>query len=400
MKKSFSPLNYRINLVVVTIVVIIVFAVSFVAGTRYETIAAWLRGVQNTSLNQNLDFSSVQEVYDKLRNNYDGKLDANKLIDGAKKGLTDAAADPYTVYFTAEDAKQFADGLDGRFSGIGAELGKKDGNIVIVSTLDGTPAQKSGLLSNDAIVKVNDQETTNWSIDKAVSQIRGEKGTTVKLAIVRGQELKEFSIIRDNIINPSVKSEITEDNIGVLRISRFAENDTVQLAQKAAADFKSHNVKGVVLDLRGNGGGYLTAAQQISSLWLAPGQVVVQERTGNVVNDTLKAQGNPTLAGIPTVILIDGGSASASEIVAGALHDHKIAKLVGEKSFGKGSVQQILDLPSGGQLKVTVAKWYTPNGKNIHKEGISPDVAVKPTEADIAATKDPAKDKAFELLNK
>lgn len=378
-------------------IILLVAIVAFVAGTRADSLLAVLRGSQNSDLPTELDLSSVQDVYRELRDQFDGRLDVQKLIDGAKKGLVDAAGDPYTVYFTDQEAEQFLSDLDGKFSGIGAELGKKDDNLVIVATLDDSPARRAGLMPNDAIVKVNDQETSGWSIEKAVSEIRGEKGTTVKLAVVRSQELKEFSIVRDEIINPSVKYEVTADNIGYLRISRFAETDTVLLAKRAASEFQRQGVKGVVLDLRGNGGGYLGAAQEIAGIWLK-NKTVVQERRGDTIVDTLKTGSDAPLEGMPTVVLIDGGSASASEIVAGALRDHNAAQLVGQKTFGKGSVQQIEKVGSGGQLKVTIAKWYTPSGKNISQEGIQPDFAVELTDEDFAAQRDPQKDKAFDIV--
>ena len=381
------------------LIALVVGAASFIGGSRVDTIVAWLKRSQNADLAQTLDFSSVQEVYTKLKLNYDGKLDAQKLIDGAKKGLVEAAGDPYTVYFTDEEAKQFSDDLGGKFSGIGAEIGTKNNNLIVVSTLDDSPARKAGLQTDDIIAKVNGDDTTSWSIDQAVSKIRGDKGTTVKLTVVRGQEVKDYSIVRDNIVNPSVKYEVTADNIGYLRISRFAD-DTTTLAQKAADEFVSKGVKGVILDLRGDGGGYLSAAQSVAGLWLTSDKEVVQERNGDVVQEALRAQGTAPLKGYKTVLLIDGGSASASEIVAGALSDYKVAQLVGTKTYGKGSVQQLLDLPMGGQIKVTVAKWYTPNGKNINKEGIAPDVTITPSTDDITANNDIQKAKALELLTK
>lgn len=388
-----------VGLFTAILIAVVVGMASFIGGTRAEGWLASLKNEQNSSAPDSLDLSSVQEVYRKLRANYDGELDPQKLVDGAKKGLVTATGDPYSVYFTDEEAKQFNDDLAGKFSGIGAEIGTKDGNLIIVTTLDDSPARKAGLQTNDIIGKVNEDETTGWSVDQAVSKIRGEKGTTVKLTILRGQDVKEFSIVRDNIVNPSVKHEITADNLGYLRISRFAE-DTEKLSAAAAQEFKDKGVKGVILDLRGNGGGYIEAAQQVSGLWLDSGKEVVQERTGGKVQDTLKANGNNVLKGVPTVVLIDGGSASASEIVAGALSDHKAAQLVGTKTYGKGSVQQLLELPLGGQLKVTIAKWYTPSGKNIDKEGIDADVEVKPTDEQIAANDDIQKAKAIELLKK
>ncbi len=372
---------------------------AFVLGTRLDGFIVWLKGGQNIQLADTLDFSSLQEVYQKMRGNYDGTLNAQALIDGAKKGLVSAAGDPYTVYFTNDEAKQFNDDLDGRFSGIGAEIGTKDNNLIIVTTLDDSPARKAGLQTDDIVVKVNDEDTAGWSIDQAVSKIRGEKDTTVKLTIVRDQVVKEFSIVRDNIVNPSVRYEITAENIGYLRISRFAE-DTDALTQKAANEFVSNGVKGVILDLRGDGGGYIETAQQVAGLWLPNDKTVVEERIGDIVEETLKADGTAPLKDIPTVVLIDGGSASASEIVAGALSDYKVAQLVGTKTYGKGSVQQLLDLPMGGQLKVTVAKWYTPNGKNIDKEGIEPNITIKPTDEQLATGDDIQKAKAIDLLKK
>lgn len=388
----------RFGLGTLLAVVLIVALVSFVFGTRANNLSVLISDSQNKQLPENLDYSSVEEVYDRLREKFDGKLDATKLLDGAKKGLVEATGDPYTVYFTDEEGKEFMNDLEGTFSGIGAELDKRDTRLFIVSTLDDSPARKAGLLANDTIVKVNDQDTADWSTDKAVSEIRGEKGTTVKLTILRDQELKEFSIVRQEIITPSVKWEVA-DNIGYLRISRFAETNTIDLATQAAEDFKAKGVKGVVLDLRGNGGGYLEAAQKISSLWLQD-KTVVQERRDEQVVDTLRSGSSPSLAGMPTVVLVDGGSASASEIVAGALRDNNAAQLVGVKTFGKGSVQEIEKLSSTGQLKVTVAKWFTPNGKNISKEGIAPDVEVKISDENLKNNQDPQKDKAFELLKK
>lgn len=388
----------KVNVTTTILVVVLVAIAAFIGGSRSDSIFAWFKGGQNASQPQTLDFASVQQVYDELRQQYDGKIDAQKLIEGAKKGLVAATGDPYTVYFTDAEAKQFNDDLEGKFSGIGAEIGSKNNSLVITSTLDESPARKAGLQGDDVLVKVNDEEVTGWSIDQAVSKIRGEKGTTVKLSVVRNQELKEISIVRDNIVNPSVRHEILDGNIGYLRISRFAD-DTGNLAQAAANDFVAKGVKGVILDVRGNGGGYLTAAQTVAGLWLPTGQEIVQERTGSTVQDTLKADGLAPLKGIKTVVLIDGSSASASEIVAGALSDQGVAQLVGEKTYGKGSVQQLVELPLGGQLKVTIAKWYTPKGNNIDKAGIAPNIEVQASAADNAAGNDVQKSKAIEVLS-
>jgi len=384
----------RVSVSTLVISLVIVAVGSFVVGTR----STELWGLVNGRKADQLDLSSLQQVYDVLASKYDGQLDVNKLIDGAKHGLVNAAGDPYTTYFSAKEAEEFQSDLEGKFEGIGAELGKRDNKLVVVSTLDDSPAKGAGLQANDAIVKVNGEDASGWSIDQAVSKIRGEKGTTVKLSIVRGgDQLKDFSITRDTINNPSVKSEITSDNIGILRISRFGQSDTVSLSKQAAQQFKSAGVKGVVIDLRGNGGGYLDAAVDIAGIWMN-NKTVVTERTGGKITDTKKTGNEALLSGVPTIVLVDGGSASASEILAGALKDNGVATLMGEKTFGKGSVQVIQDLPDGAGLKVTVAKWYTPNGKNINKEGITPDTAVAISGDDIQAGRDPQKDKALEQL--
>lgn len=387
--------KFTVGLPTFVAAVFIVALASFIIGTRNSNAFAMFADGQNKDLPGQIDLSSVQDVYKELKSQFDGKLDTQKLIDGAKKGLTDAAGDPYTVYFTNDEARQFQNDLDGKFSGIGAELEKKGANLLIRATLDDSPARKAGLLPNDIIAKVNDQDSTKWSVDQAVSTIRGDKGTTVKLLIIRDQAPKEFSIVRDEIVNPSVKAEVTPEGIGYLRVTRFAD-DTVTLARQAAADFKQKNVKGVILDLRGDGGGYLSAAQGLTSLWLKKDEVIVEERGKE--NSKLLAQGNPLLQGVPTTVLIDGGSASASEITAGALHDHGVAKLVGEKTFGKGSVQTLQDIKSGGRLKVTVAKWFTPKGVNISQEGIKPDIEVVLTAEQLLAGNDTQKAKAIELL--
>jgi carboxyl-terminal processing protease len=376
---------------------LLAIVIAFIAGTRSDYILATLTG--RTIGSTSLDLSSVQALYRELSGSFDGELDDQKLIEGAKRGMVEAVGDPYTVYFTAEEAKEFLGELEGTFEGIGAELSRKESVLTIVSTIDGSPAKKAGLQAGDTILMVNDKPTSDWSVEEAVKNIRGAKGTTVKLTIARpGQDKAlEVSVVRDQITDPSVKTEITADNIGIIRITRFGQSDTVQLARQAAREFKDKGVRGVVLDLRGNGGGYLESSVDIASLWLN-NKVVVTERTGGVVIDTLKSRGEPILEGVPTVVLVNEGSASASEILAGALSDNKAARIVGAKTYGKGVVQDVRSLGDGGSLKVTIASWFTPNGKNISKAGITPEIIVELSEEDVAAARDPQKDKALELL--
>lgn len=353
-----------------------------------------------TNLPSKLDFSSVQEVYDELRTSYDGQLTVEQLLDGIKTGLAQASGDPYTQYFNPEAAKKLNDQIDGSFSGIGAVLGKdSDGNLIVVSPIAGSPADKIGLKAKDIISHIDGASTTGMNTDEAVTRIRGDKGTKVTLKLVRaGTQALTLTITRDDITIPSVTSKTLDGNIGYLQISQFTE-DTVKLATDAANKFKQAEVKGIVLDLRGNPGGLLDVSVEVSSLWLPNGKTVLTERRGGTIVKTVTSNGDAILQGIKTVVLIDGGSASASEITAGALRDNNVATLMGVTSFGKGSVQEINELPGGAELKVTIARWYTPAGKNIDKQGIKPDKEVKLPE-DLKEGQDPQLDTAKVFLAK
>jgi carboxyl-terminal processing protease len=356
---------------------------------------------QNGNLPAKLDYNSVNDVYQSLKDNYDGKLSEAQLEDGLKHGLAESTKDPYTVYFTAKEAQDFNSELNNSFSGIGAQLGQdKEGNLEVVAPIEDLPAAKAGLQAKDIIVTINGQPTTDMSVDEAVSKIRGKSGTEVKLQVVRNRsQTLDLKITRQDINLPSVKSKVLDGNIGYIQVTTFS-NDTSDLARKAAQDLKDKQVKGIVLDLRNNPGGLLDAAVHLSSLWLDRGQLILQEKRGSEVIDSENASGGNILHGIPTVVLINSGSASASEITAGALHDQKAAHLIGEKSYGKGVVQQLINLRDGSQLKVTIASWYRPNGQNINKQGIKPDQAVNLTDTDRQAAADPQLDAAQAYLNK
>jgi carboxyl-terminal processing protease len=374
------------NVYFLTIAVVAV--VGFVAGTRGNELLGAVAPMLGFKVETGtLDLKSVQAAYQQLKLNYDGTLDTQKLIDGAARGMVAAAGDQYTVFMDAKEAAAFDDDLSGQIGGgIGAEIGVRGGQPTIIRVLADNPAEKAGLKAGDVITSVNDQSARGWTADKTATSVRGDAGTTVKLAIMRGTELKDFTVTRQTVNNPSVESSVT-DGIGTLTISRF-DGETSMLARKAAEGFKQQNVTGVILDLRGNGGGYLTAAQDVAGLWLND-KVVVSERTNGKVVDELKSSTNAILNGIPTMLLVNGSSASASEIVAGALQDYGTATLIGEKTFGKGTVQKVLDLGAGTKLKVTVARWYTPHGKNITKEGITPSQVVGLTAEDADAGRDP-----------
>jgi carboxyl-terminal processing protease len=333
----------------------------------------------------------VQKTFQELKANYDGTLDTNKLIDGAARGMVAAAGDRYTVFMDKTEADDFAKQLSGEVSGIGCEIGVRSNQPTIIRVLTDSPAEQAGVKANDVIVAVNGESVVGADSATVAEKIRGEAGTSVKVKVARGEEAQEFTITRAKISDPSVRWSV-KDGVGTMVISRF-DQDTGELARKAATEFKSQGVKGVILDLRDDGGGYLDAARDVAGIWL-DNKVVVTEKTDGKVTDTVSSTSNPVLAGVKTIVLVNGGSASASEIVAGALQDYKVATLVGEKTFGKGSVQKLIDLPDGRELKVTIAKWYTPNGKNITKEGITPDQKVQLTSDDMNAGRDPQADAA------
>jgi carboxyl-terminal processing protease len=370
----------------------------FASGWAFGSGKVTLGGIKSGTVSKvsNLDFTSVKEIDALLRENYDGTIDDEKVLDGIKSGVAKASGDPYTEYFNDADSKSFQEELSGSFEGIGAELGKEEANIVIISPIAGSPAEKAGLKPRDILVQVDGESASDITISEAVKRIRGKAGTDVKLTLARDGQKVEVTITRAQITIPSVKWEI-KDGVGILTVSRFGD-DTPALAQQAADEFKNAGVKGIVLDLRNDPGGLLESAVQLSSLWLDNGKTILLEKTGGKVVKTYRASGTPVLKGIKTVVLINDGSASASEITAGALRDNNVATLLGTKSYGKGSVQKILELSGGGTLKVTIARWYTPNDKNIDKEGIKPDQEVKMSADDAKNKIDPQMNAALEAV--
>ncbi|MAU34277.1 peptidase S41 [Candidatus Saccharibacteria bacterium] len=389
----------RIPTAAVIIAFILTLGLGYAVGTFNSQIVGFIGPLIGIKAHTGtLDLSSVQSTYQALKTHYDGKLDDAALIEGASRGLVEAAGDDYTQYFSAPEAEQFSDDLSGNIGGgIGVELGTRNDVVTVVRTLPGNPGAEAGLLAGDIITAVNDESALEWSLDDVVSRVRGEIGTTVKLSVLRGDEEKDFTITRAEITSPSVYSSV-EDGIGYLTISRF-DQQTASLARQAARSFADQNVRGVVVDLRGNGGGYLTAAQEVAGIWLDR-KVVVTERSGDRVVDELYSSSSPILNGVPTMVLVDSTSASASEIVAGALQEYGAATLIGDTTFGKGSVQQLINLPDGAQLKVTIARWYTPKGKNISETGIEPDVSVERTFDDVNAGRDPQREAATERLRR
>lgn len=352
----------------------------------------------------NLDFKLLWDTWDLLSRSYIDKkaLDPGKMFYGAISGMVSSLGDPYTFFLTPEQQKTSKEELNGSFEGVGIQLGfNKDKRLVVVAPLSGTPAEKGGIKPQDIIIKIDDKDTTNITLPEAVSLIRGPKGTEINLTILREgeQEPRLFVLKRDTIVVKSVevsfKNTASGKNIAVVKLSRFGER-TKQEWEAVVSEISSKEVGGVVLDLRNNPGGFLEGAVYIASEFLDGGDVVLQENSqGERI--AFKVNRNGKLTKLSLVALINKGSASASEIVAGALQDRKRAKLVGEKTFGKGTIQEAEDLPGGTGIHITVAKWLTPNGRWVNDtSGLEPDVTIEGDKEDD--TKDPQLDKAIELL--
>ncbi len=389
-RKGISPTIFFVSIAAM-------LAVGFAVGVYRVQIFASVASVFHLPASAKvLDTELLQQAYRQLDANFDGKLDEQALINGATKGMVEAAGDKYTAFFDTEEASKFNNDLEGSIGGgVGAQVGTRDEVVTLVKIIPSTPAEREGLKAGDKVRAINGESTKGMTTEQAVERIRGEVGTTVKLAIERDGQQLEVSVTRAEITAPSVSSEV-KDGIGIMTISRF-DQSTGDQASAAARSFKEANIKGVILDLRGNPGGYLTASRTVASIWLDQ-KVIVTEKTDGRVVEELRAGKSPILAGVPTVVLVDGNSASASEIVAGALKDHKAATLVGETTYGKGTVQRLITLSDGSMLKVTVARWFTPNGVNLSEGGIKPDKEVKLSTEDIQKGNDGQMTAAKELL--
>lgn len=395
MKQQFPRISSKLA---GTVLVLLVLA--FIGGQVTPQIvpASWSIGQSK------LDFNDLNDTYQLLKSKYDGTIDSSKVMDGARAGVVASTGDPYTVYLTAAEAKSLNEQLSGTLSGVGVEVGIKDNKLTVIAPVAGTPAAKAGLRSGDIIAGINRQDTSSLTLDDAVAKIRGPKGTKVTLTILRGSSApQDITITRDVITVPSVSWTMKTDasganTIGYINITEYNTDTSAKIAQ-AANDLKSQGAKSIILDVRDNPGGYLDAAVATVTQFTKSGSVVVDERKHGQSVDKLRTQNDGPLVGVPVVVLMNSGSASASEITAGALHDDIGAKLVGGQSFGKGSVQEIEQLAGGAELKVTIAHWFTPSGKGIDKVGLKPDIKVDKTQADIDAGRDPQLDKAIQVAS-
>lgn len=352
---------------------------------------------------QNVDFKLFWEVWDIVKKEYveTDTLTEKKLFYGALEGLVNATDDPYSVFLNPEEANEFEQDLAGTFEGIGAEIGFRNEILTIMAPIEDMPAMKAGVRAGDQIYQINGESTVNFSLEEAIKKIRGPKGTTVTLSLLREKESKpiDISIVRDTVIVKSIKTTWREkEQIYIIKVYNF-NDDTKRLFNQAVNEALQKKAKGVVLDLRNNPGGYLETSVAMASAWVPKGSIVV-EQFGDNRNIEHSALGNAPLVDMPTIVLVNQGSASASEIVAGALKDYDKAILVGEKTFGKGSVQVLRNLSDGSVIKVTTAKWLMPKGAYIHETGIEPDIVIERTTEDRAANKDPQLDRAIEELQK
>lgn len=400
--------TFFISCIVITIILTF-FAGSYFGYNRrpyVERVASVINKTPPTDTGASQeDFEPFWQVWDILNKKYPDadKVTNKERIYGAIKGLAASYGDPYTVFFDPEENKSFNETISGEFSGVGMEVDIKDSILTVISPLKGSPSEKAGMQSGDQILKIDDKVTSGLSVDEAVKLIRGEKGTTVKLTVVRKglTSPKEISIVRDTIEAPVIDTKKRDDGVFVISLYSFSANSP-KLFRNALKEFADSGSSKLIIDLRGNPGGYLDAAIDMASWFLPSGDVVVSEDFGKN-GDTIvhRSKGYDVFTNqLKLVILVDGGSASASEILAGALKDNDKATLVGDTTYGKGSVQEVVNVTDDTSLKVTIAKWLTPKGVSISEKGIEPDIKVPFTEDDAKNKKDPQMDKAVEFLNK
>lgn len=405
--KNQSPVrHYKAVYLVFLLVIVFFLGVQFGSGRLPvpEPVAKVFLEKNRETAPREVDWQILWDTISEINEKFVNRpADLEKILHGAVSGAVGALGDPYSVFLPPKEAEEFNNELRGNFEGIGAEIAIKNQQLVIVSPLDNSPAIKAGVKAGDYIQKIDGEDTAPFTLEQAVAKIRGPKGSIVTLTILHKSLTKpvEIKITRDKIEVLSLSSEIKEKDgkrIGYIKMRRFGEETDGEL-QKIVSDLLLQNVQGVILDLRNNPGGYLDVAVDVASHWVDEGQVVVIQKFGDSTEEIYKAKGQNEFKNIPSAVLINGGSASASEIVAGALKDHGLAKIIGEKSFGKGSVQELLDLRGDVKLKLTVAKWLTPSGHDLSGDGLEPDEKVEFKDEDFQADRDPQLDKALEILS-
>ncbi len=349
----------------------------------------------------NADFSLFWDAVKIIKNKYfdAGNITDEQILHGAINGAFESLGDPYSSFFEPSDAKKFHEDLNGVFGGIGAEIGEKDNVIVIVAPLKGNPAEAIGLKAGDKILEINGTSTIGMTVENAVKTIRGEPDTKVSLLVIREGwgEAKEFVITRQIVKVPTLEWETKKGNVAYIKLHNFNANVS-DLMYQTVFSILLNRPNGIILDLRNNPGGFLDVAIDTAGWFVDRGAVIVREKFNGGNEDVFFSNGNASLSGIPLVVLVNGGSASASEILAGTLRDIRNVKLVGEKTFGKGTVQEVRDLRDGSSIKISIAEWLTPNGTSINESGLEPDFVVQQTEEDIKNGTDPQLEKALDIL--
>ena len=402
MNKPFKKLLKFISIIVF---IAAIYLAGFAIGHRnIEFEKNFIPKIINTELGKpsDVDFSLFWDAYDVIKGRFFGfeNVKVQNIVYGAISGMLDSLGDAHTIFMTKEEAKQFGEDLSGKFDGIGAEIEAQNGYLVIVAPLVGSPAEKAGLEPKDIIVKIDGNDVSNMTFSEAINKIRGKKGSIVTLTIVRAglDAAKEVQVKRDTIVVKSVQYEM-KDDIAYIKLNQFGD-DTLDLFNEGIDFAVRKNAKGVIVDLRNNPGGYLQDAVDAVNIFIDKGKVVVIERGREGTESTSTTRSTPKFKDKPIVVLVNKGSASSSEIFAGAIQDYKRGKIVGEKTYGKGSVQTLEELKDGSKIKVTIAEWLTPNKRQIDKKGIEPDVAVSLSKEDKDAGKDPQLDKAMEEVKR
>ena len=377
---------------------VVTLAVGLLIGLNWSNLSSFILpffGFRSASTSA--DWSALDEVYAALVTNYDGEIDRDLLIEGAKQGLVAAVDDLYTVYMPADEAAEYQAALHGEVgAGVGIEMALRDGYVRVLRTLPDNPARKAGVLAGDIIYKIDGVEVYTEDTEAIANKLKGEPVTEVTLTVARDGEEKSFTLTRETINNVSAYVDY-RDHTAIITVTRFDNDTGTKIQQIVRDEFPEHDIQKVILDLRNNGGGYVSAAQDLLSLWLDGDEILVQ--SGKISGDTTTYanRNQALLADTPTIVLVNGTTASASEIVAGALQDYDIATILGETTYGKGVVQTLLNLSGGTLLKVTTARWYTPLGTSINGQGITPDVTVELTYDDTNHGRDPQLDAALDL---
>ena len=397
MKTEWKPRKINLSTSIITSFIFLV--AGFFVGSNWQFILTNFSPYIGFRKSEQANWDSLNEIYTELKSFYDGEVTEENALTGAKRGIAAALDDPYTTYLTAKEGNEFLSDLNGEINeaGVGMELTFRNNHTVVVRTLPDNPARKAGIKPGDRIVKIGDENVDGKTTEDVAKKLRGKAGDKVKVEVLRGADTLTFEMTREKINNVSADISYS-DKTAIISVYRFAE-DTGSLVRKLAEQAKAKQVDKVILDLRNNGGGYVSAAGEMLSLWLNGGDKYMIEKSihNDDKTDYVPRGKNPILKDTKTIVLINRSTASASEIVAGALKDYQKATIVGMTSFGKGVMQTMLNLSDGGKLKVTTAHWYTPNGSSINKTGIKPDVEIDRTVQDITEDKDPQLDKAKSL---